>query len=82
MAGSPSVTANEGMLDVAERLVREFGDVPAGAVLRCVAQALRRARRWGCPPEHLVWTVEASTRWRLVQCRSAAEPSPGSCGAV
>lgn len=78
-----SLTANDELLALAERLIREYGEVPAGAVLRCLARAVRRARAWGCPAEHLVPTVEASTRWRLAQRLSGdlapPGPQPPSC---
>jgi hypothetical protein len=60
------------MLGLAQRLIGEYDDLPAGAVLRCIARASRDVRLWGCPPEHLLTTVEAATRWRLEQRVSAA----------
>ena len=56
--------------DLAQRLVAEYPDLPASRVLRCLAWAFRRAQSWGCPEEHLVTTVEASTRWGLAQTPS------------
>jgi hypothetical protein len=58
---------DEELLALAEQLTGEFRDLPAGSVLHCLSGAVRRARTWGCPPEHLVSTVEASTRWQLAQ---------------
>jgi hypothetical protein len=66
------LTVDDERLGLAQRLIREYAEVPAGAVLRSMARATRDARLWGCPAEHLVPTVEASTRWRLDQRVSAA----------
>lgn len=67
MTGGTRTTSStdEDLLGLADRLVREFVQVPAGSVLRCLAEAVRSARAWDCPAEHLMWTAEASTRWRL-----------------
>jgi len=62
-------TLGEDLLEVGQRLTREHPDVPAGSVLRCYARAVRNARMWGCPAEHLPATAEASTRWMLAQRR-------------
>jgi hypothetical protein len=67
-----SLTSDDEMLGLAQRLIREYCDLPAGTVLRSMACAVRDARVWGCPAEHLAATVEASTRWRLEQRVSAA----------
>jgi hypothetical protein len=64
---SPLATGNEEILALAHRLIHEYAEVPAGVVLASLTRAGRRARAWGCPPEHLAATIEASTRWRLAQ---------------
>ena len=68
------------MVELSERLLREYAELPAGAVLRSLARARLRARAWGCPQEHLVPTVEATTRWRLAQRLAGApvEPPPAT----
>lgn len=68
------LTSGEEMQELAERLIREYHELPPARVLRCLLRAFRRARSWGCPQEHLSATVEASTRWGL------AQPAPSSCG--
>ena len=73
MTTSPNI--DEKLLDLGQLLIREHDIVPAGAVLRCLARATQEARSWGCPPEHLLATVEASTRWHLAQRTGAAAPS-------
>jgi hypothetical protein len=65
MTTSPNL--DEELLELGQRLIREHEVVPAGSVLRSLARATREARSWGCPPEHLLSTVEASTRWHLAQ---------------
>lgn len=72
MTTSPSM--DEELLELGQRLIREHDVVPAGAVLRCLARATREARSWGCPREHLLSTVEASTRWHLAQRLGSATP--------
>jgi hypothetical protein len=67
-----SLTHDDEMLGLAQRLIGDYDGLPAGAVLRALARATRDARLWGCPPEHLLATVEASTRWRLEQRVNAA----------
>src|SRR3954452_21175608 len=70
-------TLNDELVELGHRLVHEHVEIPAGVVLRCVARSADHARTWGCPAEHLVGTVEASSRWRLAQRASrAAEPRP------
>src|SRR4051794_6802015 len=67
-----SATLDDQLADLGHRLVREHVEIPAGAVLRCVARSANHARTWGCPVEHLVGTVEASSRWRLAQLTSGS----------
>ncbi len=67
-----SKALNDDLLESSHLLTEEHPDLPAGAVLRCYARAVRRARAWGCPPEHLRVTAEASTRWMLAQRAGAA----------
>jgi hypothetical protein len=65
---APTMTVDDEQLaQVEQRMIREHPEVPPGAVLRSVARATVRARRWGCPPQYLATTVEASTRWWLAQ---------------
>jgi hypothetical protein len=73
-----SATVDEALLDLGQRLIQEHVDVPAGAVLRCLARSARLARAGGCPKHHLVATVEALTRRRLAQRtgRSAGGAGP------
>ncbi len=66
MAATMTVEHEE-LMQVEQRMIREHPEVPPGAVIRSVARAALRARRWGCPPQYLATTVEASTRWSLAQ---------------
>jgi hypothetical protein len=66
---------SEELARLGERLVREHTEQPAAVVLQSVTEAFRRAQAWGCPPEHLVATVEASALWELDQ-QLAAGPAP------
>jgi hypothetical protein len=81
---SPSRQPDDDLLELMDRLVGEYPRMPAGAVIRCLSREVRRARAWGCPPEHLSTTAEAATRWRLEQ-RLAGLPvrplSPSARGA-
>ena len=61
------LASSEELADLGERLVLEYTELPAADVLHTVTRAFRRAQSWGCPPEHLVATVEASARWGLAQ---------------
>ena len=87
MTTSPNL--DEELLELGQRLIREHELVPAGSVLRCLARATRQARSWGCPIEHLLSTVEASTRWHLAQrlgpvtpVTSASIPHPRQVGSA
>lgn len=60
-------TSTDDIVDLARRLIAEYPAVPASRVLRCLSEAHRRAQSWGCPPQHLATTVEASTRWGIAQ---------------
>jgi hypothetical protein len=75
MVASPT-SVDEELLELGQRLIREHDEVPAGAVLRCLARSVRVARTWACPPEHLLSTVEASTRWRLAERTTSADAMP------
>ncbi len=66
MAGLMTVE-HEQMVELEQRMIQEHPEVAPGAVIRTVARATVRARRWGCPPQYLASTVEASTRWGLAQ---------------
>jgi hypothetical protein len=59
------------LLDVADRLVEDFAEVPAGSVLRCLARAVQMARASGSPPEDLGTRAEEMARQML--------RDPGSC---
>ena len=67
MAATLSKALSLDLLDSSHRLTEEHPEFPAGSVLRCYARAVRKAQMWGCPPEHLRTTAEASTRWMLAQ---------------
>ena len=69
---SATLTVEDELMTLTQRLIREYAEIPAGAVMRCLARAAHGARAWGCPNEHFVSTVEASTRWRLEQRLGAA----------
>ena len=63
------------LLDVADRLVEEFAEVPAGSVLRCLATAVHMARGAGASPEDLGTRAEELAR-RILRDRDCVE-EPG-----
>jgi len=67
MTAHETRSVNEALLVLAEELTAEYVDIPAGSVLRCLARAVRHARLWGCPPEHLDTTAAATARWMLAE---------------
>jgi hypothetical protein len=50
------------LLDVADRLVVDFAQVPAGTVLRCLARAVQVVRASGSTPEDLGVRAEELAR--------------------
>jgi hypothetical protein len=63
----PAWEVERALVEVAVTLTHEHPEVPAGTVLRRLARAVRRARGWGCPEQHLPRTAEAVTRWALTE---------------
>ena len=53
------------LLEVADRLVEDFAEVPAGSVLRCLARAVQMARASGSPAEDLDTRAEETARQML-----------------
>ena len=64
--------AHRELIDVAERLVRDFNHVPTGSVLRCVARAARQLRAEGVGADALPSAVEELARRRLDRRHRAA----------
>ena len=60
------------LLEVADRLVEDFAEVPAGSVLRCLATAVHMARGAGSPPEDLGTRAEELAR-RMLRDRGCVE---------
>ena len=60
------------LLEVADRLVEDFAEVPAGSVLRCLAKAVQMAREAASPPEELGTRAEALAR-RMLRDRGYVE---------
>lgn len=64
--------AHRELIDVAERLVRDFNHIPAGSVLRCVARSARQLRAEGVSADALPSAVEELARRRLDRRHRAA----------
>lgn len=60
---------NQELLDVAQQLVAEYDDLPAGSVLRCYARAVRRSARAGCPAHELAREAGVLARHMLANRR-------------
>lgn len=54
--------SQDALLDLTVRLSREFPELPAGSVMRCVARVVRSERRHGVPEASLASTSEARAR--------------------
>lgn len=69
MTVKTSLVASPEMMDLAERMMAEFDDLPAGSVLRSLSRAVVGARAWGCPEQYLASTAEATARCALTERR-------------
>ena len=67
--------ANQALLEAAERLVEEHGDLSAGSVLRCFSRCVRQALHDGCPTTRVADEAENMTR-ALLERRSTAGARP------
>lgn len=81
MTGTRVRDTNQRLLEAAERLVRDYGGIPAGSVLRCYARAVQRRTRTGCPPERLADAAERLAREHLDR-RSAVREGQHLTGAA
>ncbi len=62
------------LLNVADRLVQDFAEVPAGSVLRCLALAVQAARASGSSPADLGEQAERLARDMLQNGAGWDEP--------
>lgn len=70
------------LLHVADGLVEDFAEVPAGSVLRCLARAVHSVRVRGCAPEDLGTRAEELVRHMLRDRGCLEDPvSPQDSGA-
>lgn len=60
------------LLEVADRLVAEFPEVPTGSVLRCLSRAVHLSRALGRPPSALAHEAEDLAR-RMLRHRDPCE---------
>ncbi|MBI1376885.1 MAG: hypothetical protein GC157_05310 [Frankiales bacterium] len=65
----------EELLALAERLAREYRDMPAGGVLRCVSRAVHLARVGNPTPDELPVRAEQLARLLIEQRREPWEPA-------
>jgi hypothetical protein len=71
------------LLRVADRLVEDFAEVPAGSVLRCLARAVHMVRVRGSAPEDLGTRAEELARHMLRDRGCIEDPvAPQDSGAA